>query len=306
MPGLEAWVYSHAYGDSAAGGGDVHYVSSCATGRVTRLLLADVSGHGAPVCDVAGTLRSLMRRYVNYIDQAEFVRAMNGQFVNLSASGCFATAIVTTFFGPTNGLSLCNAGHPPPLLYRARTRRWEYLDLNARRDEEHSRASADGDEDDVSNIPLGVIDMVNYEQFQVTLEPGDLVLCYTDSLVEARDAAGELLGQDGLLAIVRRLGSIGAGALIPTLLGAIDAVRPGNLGADDVTVLLFRPTGLGVRPPLRDRLLAPIRVLSGVLNSVLAGAGPAPLPEISVANIGGALFNPLNHIRRRKSRHPEE
>src|SRR4051812_11353456 len=81
MPGLEAWVYSHAYGDSAAGGGDVHYVSSCATGRVTRLLLADVSGHGAPVCDVAGTLRSLMRRYVNYIDQAEFVRAMNGQFV---------------------------------------------------------------------------------------------------------------------------------------------------------------------------------------------------------------------------------
>ena len=120
MPGLEAWVYCHPYGDSAGGGGDVHYVSSCATGRVTRLLVADVSGHGAEVCDVAGTLRTLMRRYVNYIDQAEFVRSMNRQFVTMSASNCFATAVVTTFFAPTNLLSLCNAGHPPPLLYRAR------------------------------------------------------------------------------------------------------------------------------------------------------------------------------------------
>ena len=71
MPGVEAWVYSrpyHATGESDAdvtGGGDVHYVSSCATGRVTRMLVADVSGHGTTVCDAAGGLRSLMRRFVN-------------------------------------------------------------------------------------------------------------------------------------------------------------------------------------------------------------------------------------------------
>ena len=46
MPGLDAWVYSRPLGDAKAGG-DVHYVSSCATGRITRLLVADVSGHGA-------------------------------------------------------------------------------------------------------------------------------------------------------------------------------------------------------------------------------------------------------------------
>ena len=46
MPGLDAWVYSRPCSDDDAGG-DVHYVSACATGRVIRALVADVSGHGA-------------------------------------------------------------------------------------------------------------------------------------------------------------------------------------------------------------------------------------------------------------------
>src|SRR5687768_18611008 len=45
MAGLDAWVYCRPY-HGAAAGGDVYYVSSCATGRITRLLVADVSGHG--------------------------------------------------------------------------------------------------------------------------------------------------------------------------------------------------------------------------------------------------------------------
>ena len=43
--GLDAWVYSKPFG-GAKQGGDIYYASSCATGRITRLLLADVSGHG--------------------------------------------------------------------------------------------------------------------------------------------------------------------------------------------------------------------------------------------------------------------
>src|SRR5947209_7028977 len=79
MAGLDAWVYSKPYGQSAEGG-DVYYVSSCATGRITRLLVADVAGHGSAVCDVAASLRDLMRRYVNYLDQGRFVQSMNQQF----------------------------------------------------------------------------------------------------------------------------------------------------------------------------------------------------------------------------------
>src|SRR5437763_9069649 len=76
MAGLDAWVYCRPFKDSGTGGGDVYYVSSCATGRITRLLVADVSGHGEKVSTVADQLRLLMRRYVNHIDQGQFVRSM--------------------------------------------------------------------------------------------------------------------------------------------------------------------------------------------------------------------------------------
>jgi len=97
------------------------------TRRLAAILTADVAGHGA-VSHVATQLRTLMRRHVNQIDQSRLVHSMNQQFAGLSRDGCFATALVTTFFAPTNHLSLCNAGHPPPLLYRAATRQWSFLD----------------------------------------------------------------------------------------------------------------------------------------------------------------------------------
>ena len=76
MGGLDAWVYSKPYGQ-AQRGGDVYYASSCATGRITRLLLADVAGHGNSVAATAADLRTLMRRFVNRLDQTEFVRLLN-------------------------------------------------------------------------------------------------------------------------------------------------------------------------------------------------------------------------------------
>ena len=67
LSGLDVWVYSKPYGE-AQRGGDVYYVSSCATGRISRVLLADVSGHGTSVAATAADLRSLMRRFVNRLD----------------------------------------------------------------------------------------------------------------------------------------------------------------------------------------------------------------------------------------------
>src|SRR5688500_508675 len=196
MAGIDAWVYCKPY-RGAEGGGDVYYVSSCATGRINRLLVADVSGHGADVAQTAVQLRSLMRRHVNQIDQTRFIATMNGQFAALARNGCFATAISSTFFAPTNHLSLCNAGHPPPLLYRAAERTWSFL--------QQDRAARESS--GAANFPLGVVDLSDYAQFDVRLNVGDLVLCYTDSLVECGDGAGtgELLGQHGLLDVVKTL-----------------------------------------------------------------------------------------------------
>jgi len=287
MAGLDAWVYCKPYQD-AEGGGDVYYVSSCATGRINRLLVADVSGHGADVAQTAVQLRSLMRRHVNQIDQTRFIGRMNEQFAALAQAGCFATAIATTFFAPTNHLSLCNAGHPPPLVYRAAERKWSFL-----QQDKAAKDAAGG------NFPLGIIDLSDYAQFDVRLKVGDLVLCYTDSLIECGDGQGELLGQQGLLDVVTRLDVSDPSTFIPSLLSAIEAKSCAELTGDDVTVLLFRPNGLAPTKPLRELLIAPFRLTREIARAWWHHDAP-PWPEFSLAKVGGAVITPLSRLFRPK------
>src|SRR5579862_7273592 len=228
LAGLDAWIYSKPFGQ-AQRGGDVYYVSSCASGRISRLLLADVSGHGKSVASTAADLRLLMRRFVNRLDQKEFVRILNEQFTTLSQQGTFATAVVTTFFAPSRRLSLCNAGHPRPLLYRAADKRWTLLGHD-----EHPEKKG------LSNIPLGMFQVADYEQFDVELDPGDCVISYTDALMESCDADGEMLGEKGVLRIANLLGDVPAEKLIPAMLREIGERYPDNLAADDVTLLVVR------------------------------------------------------------------
>jgi phosphoserine phosphatase RsbU/P len=287
MSGLDAWVYCKPFGASA-GGGDVYYVSSCATGRITRLLVADVSGHGAAVSELAADLRAMMRRYVNYLDQSRFVGEMNRQFTSLAKLGTFATAVVTTFFAPTNHLSLCNAGHPPPLLYRAAARKWSFLQPG-------------GPANDASgNVPFGIEDATSYDQFDVRLKVGDLVLCYTDCLPEARGRDGEFLGQEGLLEIAQSIDASDPAQVIASLLKVIGARGDGTIEGDDVTLLLFRPNGLAPRPPLHRRLMAPFKLGKAIVQSLRPNGQPVPWPDFSIANLGGAMFGPLNRFYRRR------
>jgi sigma-B regulation protein RsbU (phosphoserine phosphatase) len=272
--GLDAWVYSQPYkGDER--GGDVYYVSSCATGRITRLLVADVSGHGEGVSATAISLRGLMRKYVNFLDQTQLVQSLNTQFARLSEEGRFATAITMTFFGPTRHLTLCNAGHPPPMLYRSREKRWDVL--------QPGEAEA--------NYPWGIVDQCDYDQLQLPLDVDDLLLCYTDALPEARTDGGEFLGTENLLRIVATLDASAPAALISSLLEAIN--REGYKTADDVTALLLRPSGIA---PQRN-LLEPFRIIGrmarGFARSIRSGES-FPRPDLKVANWGGAFIPRLN------------
>jgi sigma-B regulation protein RsbU (phosphoserine phosphatase) len=274
--GLDAWVYSKPY-QQAHSGGDVYYASSCATGRISRLLLADVAGHGKPVASTAADLRTLMRRFVNRLDQAEFVRLLNRQFGALSREGVFATAIVSTFFEPSRRLSVCNAGHPRPLLYRAAKGQWDFLG-------HEGAAGPPGPR----NLPLGILDLTEYDQFDVELEPGDCVLSYTDALIESRDADGEMLGEDGLLRITRLLGDLEPQQLIETLVAEIAERYPENLSDDDVTVLVARATGRPLRYSLGEKLGALVRFAASLMR-----AERPPLPDANLANIGGAIIPAL-------------
>lgn len=247
MPGLDAWIYSQPC-EHEAEGGDVHYVSSCASGQVVRMLVADVAGHGSSVAQTASHLRALMRRYVNDHDQLRIARSLNREFTANSEGGIFATAVLMTFDSPTNRLLVANAGHPSPLWWQSKRSEWTFL--------KPSGAGGEG------NVPWGIEEGVDYQQFGVRLHVDDLILSYTDSLIEARDGRGELIGEGGLLERVRGLGAPEPRELLPRLLETIGGEDASNLTRDDVTCLLFRPNGLRPRIPIRDLLLVPIRVIA--------------------------------------------
>lgn len=292
MPGLDVWLVSQPFeGDDV--GGDVHYVSSCGTGRISRLVVADVSGHGEMVAGFARGLRTLMRRFVNYVDQTRFVEALNRGFLESDATGRFATSVAMTFFAPSRQLDICNAGHPRPLWWRAADRRWRVLTPAAVEEARVARpgAASSARAPSAANLPLGVLDETAYEQFGVKLERNDLVLVYTDALVEARGADGTLLGEEGLLAMIASIDASQPQRLIPAMLERLFVHRGGAAPDDDLTMLLMRHNGVGTQAPILARLGAQVRFL-GLLARGLVPVGerqPIPWPELSATNVLGAF-----------------
>jgi len=283
MPGLDAWVYSVPLsGDDA--GGDIHYVSSCATGRITRLLVADVSGHGAGVASVARELRDLMKRYVNYLDQSRFVGELNARFGALTDSGLFATAFAATYWAPTSTLLACNAGHPPPLWREGATGRWRLLNPENARTTERREG--------LTNLPLGVTEPTVYEQFGVRLKRGDLVLVYTDALIETPTTDGGRLGVEGLLELVARVEDLSPDGFIRELRGLLDDGWAGEHSDDDVTMLLLRRNDMKPRMGLRDWLDTCKASLFKTVD--LLRGRRVPWPEWRMETMGGIFVKRLN------------
>ncbi len=243
--GLDIWVYSKPYAASKSGG-DVYYVSSCSSGRITRLLLADVSGHGQAVSERAILLRQLMRRHINHFTPSSLVEGINSDFEAHSKTGSFATAIIGTFFLPTSSLTLINAGHPNPLMFDGSNENW-IPTSNGRKSKS------------VRNFPLGIDTDQKYSSTKSKLKRDDLVLCFTDGLLELNLADGSMLGESGLLKILSKLDLGDPGELLRQLLDQLKREQSEISSADDVSIMLFRRNDS--RVSLRDNILAPFRAL---------------------------------------------
>ncbi|BAM04493.1 PP2C family protein-serine/threonine phosphatase [Phycisphaera mikurensis] len=290
LPGLTGFVASRPHHGQAAGG-DVHCVSSCGTGRITRLVLADVSGHGEQVAETGRRLRRTMQRYLNHIEPHRLAARMNRDMDEVAGdTGRFATAIVLTHFAPEQRMTVCNAGHPPPLVYRVGDRRWRPLSVP---DEQTGRAAAEagrgGDASGdpvIANLPLGVLENVGYRGQEIRLHPGDAVLVYTDCLIEAMNAQREMLGVEGLVDAANGLEEDPGSAVPASVIGGlIDAVlRGGHAFDDDLTAVLLRCDGPSPGA-------TPARRAAGVLRALTAPLRrrPPPWPELSARN----LIDPL-------------
>ncbi len=248
-PGLELSVYSRPYrGESR--GGDVHYVSLCASGFITRMLLADVSGHGEAVAETSQQLRALVRRFMNSSSQTRLVRELNREFTALTKSARFATAIVATYLANDSRLVLCNAGHPRPLWYQHRIGKWSYVNQDLIEDGR------------VANLPLGFDSSTNYQQFSLKMEEGDLFLLYTDALTETRNRDDKLLGETGLLNLVQSIPITNVRDLSQRILAGLDQYSENRPADDDVTLLVLRYNKSGWRfPSVGEKLNAYAKLL---------------------------------------------
>jgi sigma-B regulation protein RsbU (phosphoserine phosphatase) len=224
MPSLIAWVASVPLNEGK-GGGDLHYMSVCDYDLISRVALADVSGHGSEVDDVTQTLRHLMRKNINAWDQSDFMRSVNETF-RQSGDHKYATAIVLSFHRVMGRLAFSNAGHLPPLWYHASEKAWGWL-------EEGTEAKK------VSGLPVGLIPGTEYSQTVVTLKPSDLLVLYTDGITEAGNETGQELGREQLLEWARRAPVDSPRALGENLLQRLESFR-GTIRTDDETLLVLQ------------------------------------------------------------------
>jgi phosphoserine phosphatase RsbU/P len=231
LPGLQGWIYSAPL-ELGHDGGDIHYLSACDAGVLARVVLADVSGHGRAVAAVAERTLQLVRGHVNRLDQPTLLTELSASLWNARAAGdvTYATALVIGFDSGADRLVVTNAGHPPPLWYRASEGLWAPI--------------APPVSDVQVGLPIGLGLDGAYEDVDVTFAPGDLVICYTDGLSDSTNARGLTLGADGLLDLARGLPVETPTAAGATLLALVDAFRRGAPAADDETlVVLKRPFG---------------------------------------------------------------
>lgn len=193
VPGLDISVTSTPHdGDR---GGDLYLISSCSSGWISRVLIADVSGHGSSVSELSSKLRRAMHRSINTVDQSKFARELNEAFDAFSSEGRFATALLMTYFSPSRHLIMVNAGHPSPLIRRNGQHVWQPLDRSS---PDAITQSSSEVRVGLMNLPLGVIGSTEYEQIAFQLEPGDRICAYTDAYSESADSDGRQIGTAGL------------------------------------------------------------------------------------------------------------
>jgi phosphoserine phosphatase RsbU/P len=228
LPGLSAWVHSVPFGPGHAGG-DVHYVSVCPSCIVSRIALADVSGHGQAVAEFGEKLRELMQQYLRALEQTALMRDLNQALREELGDGHYATMVAVGWHDRRRLMVMTNAGHPTPLWYRASRDEWTWL--------ETQRAAA---RERPAGVPLGLLADVTYDRLVVRPQSGDLIVLYSDGVSEATSSVGTELGRDGLMDMARALDSSSAEALGTQLASALRAFRGGAKPLDDETIIVMR------------------------------------------------------------------
>src|ERR1044071_475014 len=183
-------------------------------------VIADVSGKGVPAAILMSFLRASLRAatHIGYATNISLAKVNYLLWESIERN-----QFVTAFYGildASNGtLSYSNAGHNPPLL------------VNANGD---ARFIEYGEQ------PLGMFQRTRYREYHLLLEPGDVLVLYTDGATEAQSPSGEEFGRDRLAEAVKKNYEQPARELIASVEMAV-LEWTANAGAtDDVTFFIIK------------------------------------------------------------------
>jgi sigma-B regulation protein RsbU (phosphoserine phosphatase) len=200
-------------------GGDCYGFVQLTEDRV-GLAIGDASGKGLPAALMISGVQASLRTAASFTggDPAAVLEAVNRQVHASSLPSRYATLFYGVFNGETRTLQYANAGHNPPIVIR--------------RDGSVACLETGG-------VPLGLFAEWTCAEGTMRLYPGDVVVAYTDDVVEATDSAGAEWGIEGLQKAASAADADCADELVRAIFAALDAFTHGH-PIDDATVVVLR------------------------------------------------------------------
>ena len=217
IPGYSVFAVNDA---SRAVSGDFYEFQGRDEGDEQVIVIADVAGKGMAASLLAATMDALLMGPIEVGLATDKIAArVSRRLFMKTPPERYVTAFLCALDPPSGRLSYTNAGHNTGLLVRA--------------DGSVQKLDANG-------MPIGLFPVVEYERAELRLEPGDLLVLYTDGITEAANAAGEEFGLDRLQAVVSRYASEPLVAIAVAIETAVEVFADGTPYGDDRTVVMLR------------------------------------------------------------------
>ncbi len=200
-------------------GGDFYDVLPQPDGRII-LTLGDVAGKGSPAALLMALLLAALRTLVEErLDPSTLMARLNVQICRHSPASRFITLVYAIYDPPTGRLTYVNAGQNPPLIRR--------------QDGRFERMHGTG-------IALGLFEHSEYSSAETALNPGDLLVFYSDGITEAEDPSGQPFEESGLELVLERHADKTPAEIGAEVLAAVQAHAQRARFADDLTILAVK------------------------------------------------------------------
>ncbi|MFO7321817.1 MAG: SpoIIE family protein phosphatase [Chloroflexota bacterium] len=187
------------------------------------LVIADVSDKGAPAALFMAVARSMIRTHASAgFSPLDTIARTNDLILDDMRSGMFVT-VYHSVFERTGRATHVNAGHNPPLWLHARTGQADFMPRGGR--------------------AIGWFPDNPLRAVETQLEPGDVIVYYTDGLTEAEDPAHNFFGEERLVQAVLEVAGESANRILETIIQRVDAFCAGAPARDDLTLCVVRYTG---------------------------------------------------------------